>query len=478
MTIHLLIVEDNLDYLEEVIAIIDSFPCMFHIYQARSRDEAYSVLENENVFLDLAILDLNIPTINDALDGDPKHGHAVFSKIRNNAPGTPIFVLTGSQAEDFISPLLENTQRIDIWSEGRTTSTILFRKKYQILEVRQVLEPLANAIHALSDVELDRRDCDLSIAEDRLIRIFAKKFRGTRCTITRISGGLSGARVFRLRITDQYGTKVHDAIAKLAELDVIREEEHRYDNYISLLSPGATSRKLATLEFGAHKLAGIFFSLAEEFQYSAFDLVAMNPGISNSMIQNIQNLTLPWVNGVPESRLPINSIRQRMINDNELAKVKDNFNLDWIDTFEHQEIQTRASIMHGDLHGFNVLTSASGEVVIIDYGDVAHGFACIDPVTLELSALFHPESRIATKEWPSPEQAAEWCNLDTYIVGCPYPDFILSCRQWAREVAPGDRDIAVCAYSYLIRQLKYDDTNKSLVLTMLEGIRDHYHFGT
>ena len=61
-----------------------------------------------------------------------------------------------------------------------------------------------------------------------------------------------------------------------------------------------------------------------------------------------------------------------------------------------------------------------------------------------------------------------------YLVGCPFQEFIHKSRQWALRVAAGKRDVAVSAYSYLVRQLKYDDTNKELAAVLLDGVRRFY----
>ena len=213
MTLHVLVVEDDEDFVEELRETIARLPGDSDIRVAGSRDQAFQMLEDG--FLDLAILDLNLPTVSGALDTDPQHGHAVFHCIRAVAPGTPIFVLTGSPAEDFIPELLSNQQQIDIWSEGQKTGTILFLKKFDIDKCSEILMPVAEAIERLSDVELDRSDVNLSLAEDRLLRIFARKFQGVRCVVSGLGGGLSAARVIRLRVTDSQGVQVHDAVAKL-----------------------------------------------------------------------------------------------------------------------------------------------------------------------------------------------------------------------------------------------------------------------
>ena len=93
---------------------------------------------------------------------------------------------------------------------------------------------------------------------------------------------------------------------------------------------------------------------------------------------------------------------------------------------------------------------------------------------MELSIVFHPDIAPRTGDWPSLDQASEWGNLDTYLIGCPYPDLVRECREWAIGVAAGQREIAASAYGYLVRQLKYDDTDKDLTLSLLSGVRAFY----
>lgn len=472
MTLHLLIVEDDDDFVDELKEIIKRLPGKPDIRVAGSRNQAYQMLDDG--FLDLVILDLKIPTDSGGLDADPEHGHAVFNRIRTVAPGTPILVLTGSPAEDFIPDMLSNQQQTDIWSEGRMTGTIQFLKKLDIDQLPEKLTPAAEAIECLSDVELDRGGMNLSLAENRLIRIFARKFHGVRCVVSGLGGGLSGARVVRLRVTDSRGAPVHDAVAKLSTHSVVRRENHRYDRHVTRLGPAATPRKLATLEFGAHKLAGVFFGLAAGFDESAFDIARNAPERSEDVILRIEKLAVPWTEGVPETRMTIREIRQRLLDDESLDQIRGRFDLDWTEDFEARKIQARWACSHGDLHGCNVLVSQQ-QVVLIDYGDVGDGPASLDPVTLELSLLFHPDAPGRFGPWPTADQAGRWGDLDAYHEGCPFSEFVRECREWALRAAAGKREVAASGYSYLLRQLKYDATDKDRALALLDGVRSLYN---
>jgi hypothetical protein len=111
--------------------------------------------------------------------------------------------------------------------------------------------------------------------------------------------------------------------------------------------------------------------------------------------------------------------------------------------------------------------------VLIDYGDVKEGPAAVDPVTLELSVLFHPD-RPKVSGWPSQAQAKEWGDIRTYTENCQFADFVGACRQWAERVGVGPREISACAYGYLLRQLKYPDTDKDLAINLLAGAQTSF----
>jgi len=49
---------------------------------------------------------------------------------------------------------------------------------------------------------------------------------------------------------------------------------------------------------------------------------------------------------------------------------------------------------------------------------------------------------------------------------------VKACRAWAHEVAAGGREVLASAYAYLVRQLKYPDTDKLLAQRLLESVKN------
>ncbi|MDE0005579.1 MAG: hypothetical protein OXQ29_23050, partial [Rhodospirillaceae bacterium] len=113
----------------------------------------------------------------------------------------------------------------------------------------------------------------------------------------------------------------------------------------------------------------------------------------------------------------------------------------------------------------NVLSKPDGSPLIVDFASIRAGPACLDPVFLELSVIFHMDSPLRNQEWPTLEQAERWFDLDAYLYKCPAADFVEACRSWAVSASPSI-DLASAVYIEAARQLKYDDTNHELAIAI------------
>ena len=100
--------------------------------------------------------------------------------------------------------------------------------------------------------------------------------------------------------------------------------------------------------------------------------------------------------------------------------------------------------------------------MLIDFGDTGPSVAAIDPVTLELSTIFHMQRSILPLDWPNEENMNAWVDVDRFIQGCSFGPFIKACREWALAEAASPEEVVAVAYGYAVRQLKYDDTDKVL----------------
>ena len=465
-----LVVEDEDAFSEEIVSILEALPEPPEVRLATDRDTAQALIDAE--FFDLLILDLRIPTTAGVLDENPIHGLAVFTHARSVAPGMPILLLTASSAEDFIPTLLQEAQQIDVWGTRSPISTIQFLKKRELTKLPDVLSTFATPVADLGRVEIHSPDFSLPLPYDRLVRIFARRFGGARCVVTPLGGGLSGAQVLRLVVTDAAGGTVHDAVAKLGPIPSIRDEARRFEAQISRLDPAATPRMLAVHEHGGKSDGGVFYQLAAHFDGTAFDATQWDERTGELLAHSLEAMTSRWSLNFPQTQKTVAEIRRRVLNDADKTEILSRHDLPWVDNFEAGVVQTIWCCVHGDLHGENALAAKDGRAVLIDYGDVEEGPRCLDPISLEFSLLFHPKSPFLNGSWPTPDQARTWAALDEYLVGCPTPHFVRAVRSWAVRAAAGQRELAATAYAYFLRQLKYDTTDGERAKALLEGARN------
>lgn len=470
MSAHFLIVEDEDEYSSALNAMIATMPGHAHVTLAKSRSAACALLDTQ--FFDFAVLDLKIPTQDGGLDAEPEHGKYVFHHARSVAPGTKLLVLTGSPSDDFIADMLAQKHDDDIWAEGAKISTVEFLRKINFDQAPDLISKVKAAVLSLDDIELTLENVNLETAEDRLVRIFAKRLGAKRCKVSPIGEGKSGAKPLRVEMFDVTGTPIRQSFAKLGPLAKIQDEAVRHDSYVVLLDGAATPRKLAMLEFGASKTAGIFYQLADGYTESMFDVLGVDPARAAAALNAVSQCVAQWTKGSAETRHRIAEIRGCWVTDQKAVELHAEYGLDWATEFEAREVQARWRCVHGDLHGGNILVSNDNASVLIDYGDVQPSAVSYDPVSLELSVVLQANPTLSDA-WPDEVTCRNWYDIDSYSAGSPIEPFIRSCREWAECTAAGKREVAATAYAYLLRQLKYPDTNKPRILALMEGVRTY-----
>jgi hypothetical protein len=279
--------------------------------------------------------------------------------------------------------------------------------------------------------------------------------------------------VFRAKVFNYSGATRINAVAKIGNRAAIHAEVDRYDTEVSRLSPDATPRRLEAPDFSDESTAGAFYSLAEGYDRSEFQVAVEALATVPNVIDHVARLTAPWRDRVSETRVTIGDVRRHILDDSQLRELAATYALDWVDEFERRTVQVRRCTIHGDLHGGNILVDQHGTAILIDYGDVGDGSAPFDPITLEFSHFFHPHGPLRQSEWPRPAQARRW-KTEEYLIDSPMPGISRACWRWAEDVCAGHREIAAAAYAYLMRQLKYPDTDKDRVLNLLIGVRNFY----
>ena len=112
--------------------------------------------------------------------------------------------------------------------------------------------------------------------------------------------------------------------------------------------------------------------------------------------------------------------------------------------------------------------------MLIDFGDAGPSVASIDPVTLELSTIFHYQHTALPPRWPTEAGISLWATPERYTDGCAFAPFIAACRTWALAEAASPDEVVAVAYAYALRQLRYADTNKALARALIRACIAHF----
>jgi CheY-like chemotaxis protein len=472
----ILIVEDEVEFSDYLTKLIRDIDERIAVTIVGSRDDALCAISDANKFYDFITLDLNIPSAIGGIAKSPNNGLAVLGECRHLCPGTPVLVLTASSNVKMISAFLDSSHQIDIWAEGSLRPTIGHLEKEDIDQLGEKIESINRAVTSLlTDVELIYAEgFVLPVKHDRLLRVFVRGQGGVCANVKAINGGLSGTKVYSVNILNAAGKNILNSVAKCGCLhDVIRDSDN-YDKKINRLLPDVTPRKLQLLPFGAMDEGGVFYGLASAYE-SSFFRAASNRVLNHGIFCSVQLMTQKWVDAGTVKRIPVQDVRRSLVDDDVAYRLIEEYGLSWAQDFESKVLQSKEAVVHGDLHGENILVDTVGEkAVLIDYGDVSSGSCVIDPLTLECSFLFHPDGGLTDSGWPSIEQVSKWADLDAYVDGSPVAEEIRFCRRWSDDVKVGNREVAACLYSYALRQLKYPQTNKGWALELLGVARGIY----
>ncbi|WP_165419703.1 response regulator [Rhizobium leguminosarum] len=463
-----LLVEDKIEYAKLITAKLGELPDC-EVRWAKSRDGAESILREEN--FDLIILDRRIPSADGALDDSPEHGFHVFQVAQEACEGTPVWFLTGTEDADF--PVEVNNKygrREDIHGIGVQEPLCMVFWKRQLTEALREAKTFAERHAELSAIAIvNPGAANLAAAELTNIRIFGRRYAATAVEVTALGGGLSSARVVKVVARNAAGAPIHTAVAKIGTLSSVRDEHDRYTKHISRLGPGDYPPLSIRIDAGSGPLGGLYYSMVGTQVTTLLDrIIEGGEGVSDipAAMHKMQD---SWHKSSEIRPVTVGQIRRRFIDDAKIPDIEAELQDIDLTVVEKVVVTGARCTQHNDMHVLNVLFDGSAKGFFIDYNDAGQSFAAADPVTLELSLLFHKEHAKVGTEWPSVNQMEAWSNLETYVEGCAFGDFIRGCRRWALAVAGSPEEVVATAYAYAVRQLKYADTRKDLARGLIRG---------
>lgn len=466
-----LLVEDDVDFASDIEAALRAIPGC-EVVWARSRDGAAAQLANSS--FELVILDRNLPSGDDKLDDHRDHGWAIFNQVCEEQPGTPVWFLTGTEDPDFAADLNnEHSKPRDV--NGRKQDEQMYRvfwKRRMDVCIRKVQEFCAarHDLEVIAISEPEEAKLNLSPDEARIIKIFARRHDGASVNVSSLNGGLTNSRVLKVVAKANDGRVLLVAAAKVAAMQETYAENKKYQDDIVKLVPGGFPQLSAIVDAGGANTGGIFYGMVGvgENVTSLFQRIAQGDEVGG-VPPDVWRIEKPWYDATQNAQVRVGEIRRKLIGDAALHQVRNQLEGIAYEAIEAREISVARCCQHGDLHCANIVFGDDGRTMLIDFGDCGPSFAAIDPITLELSTIFHSQSASLPAGWPDDDIMANWVDLDAYVAMCPYASFIRSCRAWAEGVAGSRDEVIAVAYAYGMRQLKYNDTNKDYARSLIRA---------
>jgi CheY-like chemotaxis protein len=408
---------------------------------------------------DLAVLDLHVPATSGPSIASTDNGLEVFATLRAHQLGTKTIVFSGHGSGAITRQLMDIVWSADPTGQGQNAqqSMIDFVEKERLEECARRLADYAAHIDALDlvDVDVGETPIELSAEERRVIRIFARRKPARRAKVSLLAGGLSGARTFRLELYRVAPDPVAVAVAKTGDLQDLADEAAAYRQHVAAsLDVGVYAPLADHVDAGAGPVGGLFYALATGHERSFLEVLEDSDPDAAAVVTALRTLCAKWTDPRVARDVRVASVRSLFLPDDTFASVAHLLqDIPWQDA-ERVLISANMCSQHGDLHPLNVLIKEPLEPLLIDFGRTGEAPASSDAVALEMSLVFHPALAALRADWPNHRQAQAWRSLDEYLDGCPRPQFVRACREWAYSVG-ADREVAAVVYGNAVRQLRW-----------------------
>jgi hypothetical protein len=346
--------------------------------------------------------------------------------------------------------------------------------KDQLDECLDRIEGIERKLRTLANIEVtggQGQALTLDEWQRRAVRIFARRNAGTVATATVLRGGLSATTAVRVVVRNSLAQVVKRAVAKIGHYeDVVREEENYRQHVNAVLPIGTFAQQADAVHAGVGSTHAIFYGLAEDYR-SLYDVLAVSDADGAGVVGPLAAIAGAWTATRAPSQETIGGIRRLLTEDDVFEELRAEFEV-LRDVDEALPCQVGIAVQHGDLHGDNILIMQDGRPILIDFASMLRAPSTFDPVTLELSLLFHPGAQPLRGEWPSAHQAEAWTDLNAYTVGCPVPDFIRTCRGWAWSTSESERELYATVYAVAVRHLQREGIDKALAVGLIRCVRN------
>jgi CheY-like chemotaxis protein len=418
---------------------------------------------------DLAVCDLAIPANTFSLTPDRSQGLRVVRTIRDQHGGMPVIVVSEhSDDAALMRALIREAGAADPYGANTNFPMLICFHNEELPECKRELADALSRSASVAELPVTGADtAGLATGEVRALQVFVRGCGGAVAQVAGLGGGLSGAKTLRLTVLAAGGQEIGLVAAKLGSRQRVAAESHAYRQASIGLPEGLGVPLTSVVDAGAGSHGGAFYRLAVDHARDLFECLTHAPGDAVTVVRSLREQLAPVYANASHPERTLLQLRRDIVG---RADARDAGSLESaVVALNSRDIEVNQCLQHGDMHGKNVLVSVNCEPMLIDYADVRQTTGCLDPVTLELSAVFHPAAQGARAGWPTEVQAESWFDLDAYVENCPFDDYVRACRQWTTSVAASPIEIDAVVLSYSLRQLRYPECPRPIATALIKA---------
>ena len=315
----------------------------------------------------------------------------------------PLIVLSEvGKDPEVLRELMRETTKADPYGLGSETSMLACRAKEELPEcLRDIRTALERSAGVASVRVTGTGATDMEVAEVRTLQVFARRRAGSALEVASFAGGLSGAKTLRVRLLDEHANPIGHVAAKLGPLARVREEAIAWNRASMTLPEGIGVPLIGTVDVGAGGYGGAFYRLADNHTRDLVDCLENDTAAAVAVVGALEAAFEPLYAAGAAAEYTVLKLRRDIVRESDASRTAA---LEpQVRALDSKTVRAHWCLQHGDLHGKNVLVDMDAHPVLIDYADVRTTTGCLDPVTLELSTVFHPACGTARGNWPNPD---------------------------------------------------------------------------
>jgi CheY-like chemotaxis protein len=402
-------------------------------------------LQHPPALIDLFVLDRRLP-VRPSDNVSDELGDELLAQVSVDYPDACIIVFTGFASIEHVQEAVSGSGLLPAL-EGVPIDRISVLQKHQSLDFRNRVRQMRRLLQSHEDIELIAESGPaMSDLHKRMLRRLAHNYGAASVVVQPLGGGLTGAAVWRCELRGPLGP-ITTVVAKEGKRGKVAEV------WLTELMPKAL---VAT---GIATITGLMAGTPlHVFQVAGDHAVPLMSLLGTDPVQAVEAARPIWqALGAIASTSTVRRIDEicaPLIAWATLEEVLEAYHV--AVPFGSLTASTLIGVRHGDLHPGNVLC-VDGEAVLIDFDSCAYAAGGLDPVTMLVSTLVHPDSPIRGAGWPDAAHIEAFFDTADFGVGHPCEAWFRGVRDWMSDCCAGDRERWALVLAYSGRQLQFGD---------------------